>query len=282
MKRFSLFVLLAASASLTVFTSCSKDSATVTSESGSNAAASRAGRSAYAASSADRIDVILKDLSTANYSLSFENTNEAAGITRTQYGADNYLAFTDPQILKCPDFITKRYRAVPLWRIPKLIKPTCPDMVIDIAKLRELQKHLVQSDYKTFGALKEYGLSSGGGFLADDKFTSQFARMQYDKIDDATQDLNPASFLLLNQPGVTTGGFTRNFYGHADLNNIVLKRYRKSLIDIFKPTLKGCFDPKILAIIRERLMKIDPSVHKNLAVVPFAENNNIAMLQAQY
>ena len=82
----------------------------------------------------DRINAIVKDLALDSYSLSFEKAIPSGGITQTAYGADNYLAFADPQDLICPDPIRLRFKRIPIWKRPNFILPTCPDMTIDIVK----------------------------------------------------------------------------------------------------------------------------------------------------
>lgn len=232
--------------------------------------------------SADRIDAIMKDLDKNSYSLSFNKAMPDFGITRTAYGADNYLVFADPQDLICPDPILKRFKRIPIWRRPTFIWPTCPDMIPDIYRLREIREVLIKADIKQFGSLKEIQVASGGGVLAGEQMFSQFRSLKLDKIDDLTKDLNPAQYIMFNEPGRSEGGFTRNFYGYADINEIVFKKYKRNLKDLLKPTLKGCYDPLVLSEIRKRLLKFDPAAHKFLVVTPLAENKNIAVLQNQY
>lgn len=276
MNRLSSLTVTAGLAISLLVTGCSKEDNFVNKAAENNSGSSS--RSfATATTTYDRIDAIVKDLSTSNYSLSFEKAIPEAGITRTAYGADNYLAFADPQNLKCPDPIIWRYRRIPIWRRPIIIWPTCPDMVIDIYKLRQIRDLLVKADYKQFSGLREIGLTNGGGFLATDRFTSQFPAMKLDRIDEITKGLDASRYLLLSSPGSYTTGFTRSFYGYADLNSIVFKPYGKSLKD-FKPTLKGCFDPIILSTIKQKLQSMDPATYKYLTVTPLAENKNIAML----
>ena len=283
MKTTISIALQACLASALLFTSCKKDQKAEilganTDQSGVGPSSSQ--RSFYAATAPDRIDAIVKDLSLESYSLSFAKPIPEAGITKTAYGADNYLQFADPQNLICPEPIRLKYKAIPIWRRPNIIWPTCPDMIIDIYKLRQLKELLLKADYRQFGGLKEVALNAGGGFLADKQFTAQFANMQFDKIDEITKDLSHDRFLMLNDPAKLGSGATRSFYGYADLNRIVFKPYRKNLKDLLKPTLKGCFDPIVLSTIKKRLQGLDPAYYSNLAVTPLAENNNIAVLSA--
>ena len=232
----------------------------------------------YALTSGDRINEIVKDMAYDSYSFSFEKPNYSAGITQTAYGADNYLAFVDPQDLICPDPIRYRFKRIPIWKRPVMIQPTCPDMAIDIIKLKEVKDLLVKADPAQFGDLRELQMLNGGAFLVTKTFTSQYPTMQLDKIDGLTKDLNPESYLLLNNPGDFTGGFTRTFYGYADLNERVFKPRRTNLRDVLKPTLKGCFDPIILSIIRERLQRMDPVAFKELNVTPLGDDKTIGVL----
>jgi hypothetical protein len=226
----------------------------------------------------DRIDAIMKDLSTDSYSLSFDRPILSAGITRTAYGADNYLVFADPQDLICPDPIKFRQRLVPIWKIPVIVQPTCPDMSIDIYKLEQVRELLVKAAPLKYGKLQEIKLSNGGGLLATGKFTNQYANLKTDKIDAITKDLSSEKYLLFNAPGNFDGVFTRSFYGYADLNKIVFEPYRTNLKDILKPTLKGCFDPLVLSIIRDRLQRIDPALYKDLNVTTLPQDKSIGLL----
>jgi len=227
---------------------------------------------------ADRIDAIMKDLSTDSYSLSFDKPIRSAGITRTAYGADNYLVFADPQDLICPDPIKFRQKLVPIWKMPIFVQPTCPDMSIDISRLERVRELLAKAAPVKYGKLQEIKLSNGGGLLASEKFTNQYVNLKTDKIDAITKDLSSEKYLLFNPPGNVTGGFTRSFYGYADLNRILFEPYKINLKDILKPTLKGCFDPQILAIIKERLQRIDPVLYKDLNVTTLPQNQSIGLL----
>lgn len=283
MKRVKALALSATLAAV-AFTSCSKNGsfepAASDNEKETSVLASRT--TAITAPTSDRIDAIMKDLSSNSYSLSFDKAMPDYGITRTAYGADNYLVYADPQTLRCPDPILYRYKKIPIWRRPNFVQPTCPDMSPDIYKLRQIRELLAKADYTKYGALKEVSLLSGGGFLADERFLSQFQNTKLDRIDEITKDLRPDSYLLLNDPNSYTDGFTRSAYGYADLNSLVFRRYGYDLKKIFRPTLKGCFDPKVLDLIRQRLQSINPVTYKSLTVSPLAENKAIATLANQY
>jgi hypothetical protein len=86
---------------------------------------------------------------------------------------------------------------------------------------------------------------------------------------------------MLNDPKNPGSGATRSFYGYADLNEIVFRPYKKSLKDILKPTLKGCFDPETLKALKSQLQKIDPAYYSNLAITFLPENKSIAMLSVK-
>jgi hypothetical protein len=281
MKQLTALVLSATITAI-AFTSCSKDNSfqPASSAASEGATSTRTG-SAAAAITYDRIDAIMKDLSTNSYSLNFDQAMPDYGITRTAYGADNYLVFADPQTLKCPDPILARYKRIPIWRRPIIIQPTCPDMSIDPSKLSQVRDLLIKANYNKYATLKEISTLNGGGLLGDQKFMSQYPNIKLDRIDEITKDLSTDKFLMLNAPGSYTGGFTRSFYGFADLNSIVFRPYGKSLKDIFRPTLKGCFDPIILNTIRQRLQSMDPATYKYLTVAPLAENKSIAILYSQ-
>ncbi len=232
----------------------------------------------YRIASSDRIDEIVKGLAIDHYTLSFNSAIPNAGITRTAYGADNYLTYADPQDLICPEPFRLKQKRVPIWKLPTFIWPTCPDMIIDINRLSRVQELLAAADRASFGKLQQFKLSNGGGLLADERFTGQFRSMQLDKIDELTRDLNGEKYIMFQQPGDYSGGFTRSFYGYADLPSLVFKPYRKNLKDLLKPKLKGCFDPLVLTTIKERLQKIDPVQFKTLKVTPIAETKSVAVL----
>jgi hypothetical protein len=226
----------------------------------------------------DRIDEIVRGLAQDSYSLNFEKPMPSVGITRTAYGADSYVVYADPQDLICPDPIRFRQKLVPIWKIPNFIQPTCPDMVIDLDKLRQIGDLVVKGNQQLYGDLQVIKTTNGGGLLADKKFTGQFANQQLDKIDAITRDLNPEKYVLFNAPGDFSGGFTRCSYGYADLNINVLRAYKLNLKDILKPTLKGCFDPLVLSTIRERLEAVNPALYKGLNVTPIADGSQAAVL----
>lgn len=274
MKTLTSFAL---SASLTcaLFTSCTKDNMKPNSGDFTSAATET---SAASTAKGDRINAIMKDLSVNSYSLSFDKAMPEVGITKTAYGADNYLAFADPQDLICGDLIRWKYVRVPIWKRPNIVQPTCPDMSIDIYKLSQVQDLLMKGDYAQYGNLKQMKLLNGGAFMATETFTKEFSAMKADKIDEALNGLKLDGFLMLNAPGNFGTGATRNFYGQADLNKIVFQPYKKNLIDILKPTLKGCYDPIILSSIKERLQKIDPSFYKGLSVSYLPETKSIGIL----
>lgn len=265
---------LAFSASIAValfFTSCTKDNLnpgnSVNTDNASNSV------------TGDRIYEIVKDLSTDSYSLHFGKTYLDYGITQATYGANSYLAFADPQDVICPDPIRLRYKQIPIWRRPNIVWPTCPDMTPDIYKLSQIQELLISADPLRFKTLKQVKfINQEGGFFGTPAFFKQFPAMQYDKIDDATANLSLDKFLMLNDPRSLGTAATRSFYGYANLNDIVLKPYKKSLKDIFRPTLKGCFDPETLKALMSRLQSIDPAYYKSLTLTSLPENKSIGLL----
>ena len=277
MKHKLTFTLAATSVvAMLTFTNCKKDLQT---EPQMQETTVQANASNNAARTIDRVDQIMGDLSLDKYSLSFSNTAPTVGITRTAYGADNYLVFADPQDVICPEPIRYQIKKVPIYKRPNFIVPTCPDMSIDIIRLKELQDLIVKADPVQYKGLQQIQLLSGGGMLATPKFASQFTNLKSDKVDGLTQGLSPEKFIMLGAPDIAKGGiFARNFYGWADLNSIIFKPYRTNLRDIIKPTLKGCFDPLILKTIRERLVAINPALYKSLTVTPLQQNAAIGVL----
>lgn len=271
MKTPFLLALSASLASALLFTSCTKE----------NTSPSQVASSSNSSNSvtADRIETIMADLSTSSYSLSFTKTYPRSGIAKTAYGTDNYLAFADPQDLICGDPIRLKYKQIAIWKRPNIVWPTCPDMSIDIYKLGEVQKLLVSADPKLYGAVKQIKfINTEGAFLGTDAFTSQFPAMKLDKIDDAITTLSLDKFLMLNDPKNLGSGASRSFYGYADLNTVVLQPYKKSLTDLLKPTLKGCYDPTTIKALQDKLKSIDPVYYKGLNITYLAENKNIAIL----
>ena len=279
MKQIISFPLAAtAFAALLTFSSCSKSTDVATNAStNTENATNRLAVATFAAD--DRIDAIVRDLSVDNYSFSFDKPNTGIGITRTGYGTDNYLVFADPQDLICPEPIRRRFPRVPVWKRPQFIVPTCPDMAIDVTKLKEIENLLTKIDINRFGNMQHFRASNGATFLATESTLKTYSTLQLDKFDGITNDLNPAKFLLMSAPDPRQGGvFNRNFYGYAELNDIVFKPYRKNLKDLIKPTIKGCFDPIILKTIKERLMQVNPALYRGLEVSSLPESRAVAVL----
>lgn len=269
MKTPLSLALSASIACTLLFTSCQKENTT---------APANTQNSSDAVAGDDKIDAIMKDLSISSYSLSFDKPLPEAGITRTAYGVDNYLAFADPQDLKCGTSFRLKYRQIPIWRRPMIVQPTCPDMIIDPLKLTEIQNLLISADKTQFGSLKQIKFLTGGGFLATEAFTGQFPKMQLDKIDDALTGMSLTKYLLLNDPKKLDAYSTKSFYGYADLNKYVFAPYKRTLGDILPPTLKGCYDPIVLNSIKAKLQKIDASLYKGLTVTYLPESKSIGIL----
>jgi hypothetical protein len=275
--RISIALVATGVAATLAFTSCKKDLATNDGASNLNSVAS-AGRSTDI-SAPDRIDAIVKDLSLDSYSFSFSKPIPNAGITKTAYGADNYLVYADPQDLICPEPIRIRYKKVPIWKRPDFIQPTCPDMAIDVNKLTQVEQIMAKADPAQYGALKGIRISNGGAALAAQNFIKGYASLQLDKLDAMTKDLDPSRFVLLGAADNINGGaFTRGFYGYADLDALVFQPYKTNLRIIIKPTIKGCFDPQTLKIIRERLVEFNSRMYKGLTVTPLPQDKSIAVL----
>jgi len=152
-------------------------------------------------------------------------------------------------------------------------------MTPDIYKNAEIQKLLMSANPTLYKTLKQVKfINQPGGFMGTSAFFKQFPAMQYDKIDDATATLSLDKFLMLNDPRNLGTGATRSFYGYANLNDIVLKPYKISLKDILKPTLKGCYDPETLKVLRSRLQSIDPAYYKSLTLTSLPQNKSIGLL----
>jgi hypothetical protein len=272
MKRKTSFILAFFSiAAGLFFTNCQKEQNASTSISPNSSLTSATYYTRFSRQS-DRIDEIVKDLALDQYSLHFDRAIPSAGITRTAYGADNYLVFADPQDLICPDPIRIRQKYIPIWKIPNFIPPTCPDMIIDINKFEQIYKVVANADPAQFGSLKQIALINGGALMAGEKFTGQYANLRTDKFDELTSDLDPTRYIMFNAPGNFDGVFTRDAYGYADLAKYVFPRYKVNLKDLIKPTLKGCFDPLILEIIRKRLIDVNPETYKGLDVTLLGED----------
>lgn len=272
-------VTLSALAVMITIVSCSKNmqqhAQTAVGMSSSGAIAS----AVTAATREDRIDSIMKGVSADNYSFSFDKTYSASGITRTAYGADNYLVFADPQDVICGEPFRSQIKKVAIYKRPNFVVPTCPDMSIDIWKLGQIQELLIKADPLQYKTSKQIRLADGKALLTTEKFTRQYANLKSDRVDVLTKDLSPEKFLLLGNADVSNGGvFARNFYGWADLNAIFFQKYKLNLKDILKPTQKGCFDPLILKVIRERLVEQNAALYKSLTVTPLPQDKNIAVL----
>ena len=271
---------LAAAALISLFslTGCSKNMQQP-SQSANSITQSSNLASTLTATREDRIDSIMKGVAADNYSLSFEKTNSSIGITRTAYGADNYLVFADPQDVICGEPLRYQIKKIPIYKRPNFVVPTCPDMSIDIWKLGQIQELLTKAEPAVYKGSKQIKLADGKALIATERFTSQYANLKADRVDAITRDLSPEKFIMLGNADFANGGaFTRNFYGWADLNSLVFKQYKTSLKDILKPTQKGCFDPLVLKVIRERLVELNASLYRNLTVTPLTQDKNIAVL----
>ncbi|MEO6914573.1 MAG: hypothetical protein ABI151_02100 [Chitinophagaceae bacterium] len=276
-QHITLSIAATTFAALLTFTSCSKNEGFNTpSLDDSRLQTNAMTTSAY---TSDRVDAIVKDLSIDNYSFSFAKANAGAGITRTAYGSDNYLIFADPQDMICPEPIRRKFPKVAIWKRPNFIVPTCPDWTIDIHRLGQLQELISKVDFKQYGGLKQIRVEGGGAVMASQQMLKTYSAMKLDKLDDITGGFDGAKFIMLGASDAEKGGvFTRNFYGYANLNDIVMKPYKINLKDLIKPTLKGCFDPLILKAIREKLVSVNPALYKGLDVTTLPQNRNIAVL----
>jgi hypothetical protein len=78
-------------------------------------------------------------------------------------------------------------------------------------------------------------------------------------------------FLLLEDPANLSFGFTRYFYGGAP----------KIDFSRFRPILIGCFDPRILLNIKDRLAAMNPAVYKSLNVSPAAGGDSTIAVLSQ-
>jgi hypothetical protein len=229
----------------------------------------------------DRLDDIVKDLSDNNYSLSFDKTYPDFGITKTSYGAESFIAYADPQDVICPEPWRARFprSRVPIFRIPKIVQPTCPTMIpLDIAD--KVAGILSKADPTEFAGLKQIKLSNNKNvLLANEKFTSQYTALKADMIDDSvTNGLDDSKFLLLEDFGNLTPGFTRNFYGNANMDDIIKK------IDFFhivRPILIGCFDPQILTSLKDKLAAINPATYQSLQLTRLDQDSTVGVLSLQ-
>ena len=118
-------------------------------------------------SKTERLDDIVKDLSNESYSLHFDKEYPDFGITKTSYGAENYLVYADPGDLICGDPIIQKFKrgGIPIFRNPKIIWPTCPDLVpIDIGE--KLKNIITKADAIKYAGLELVKLSNNSAFLA--------------------------------------------------------------------------------------------------------------------
>lgn len=219
----------------------------------------------------ERVDDIVKDLAPESYSLHFDKEYPDYGITKTTYGAESYLVSAEPGDVICPDPIRVRLKGggIPIYRLPKIVWPTCPDFVpINLGE--KFKDILTKADAERFNGLELVKLANNNSFLATKQFKSQFASLKPDAIDDSVlANEDAGKFLLLEDPANLSSGFTRYFYGGAP----------KIDFSRFRPILIGCFDPRILVNIKDRLAAINPVVYKSLNVSPAAGgDSSIAVL----
>jgi|GEM_PF-2854240 len=273
-RRFFSLLTLSGVLGVLCFSNCTKDQNAPVNTDAAIAAQPRAG---VTLATPDRIDAIVKDLATENFSLSFAKTSPSTGITKTSYGADGYVQLASPDKLKLSVDVSRYQKYVPIWKRPNFIQPTCPDMSIDPRVLENLKQYLIKANPVEFSGLVEIPFIKSGGFLATEKFIGQYANLKPDTFDKIAAGLDGARFLMLTDAN-SGREFTRSFHGYANINDIVMKPYKKNWKDIFKPTIKGCFDPIILKTIKERLEKINPAAYASLTITPLAENRSIAVM----
>jgi hypothetical protein len=225
----------------------------------------------------DRIEEIVKDLGKEEYSLSFEKPITAKGVYKTAYGAENYLVYADPGDLICGDPIRRKFPRIPIWRIPKRVLPTCPDMVWNVKVAEQLNEFLAGADVAQFKGLRTVQFAGGGALFVTEKFTSQYAKLGLDKMDETVFDgLDGERYLMLMSNPMP--GFQRDFYGYADLGQFGLKGRKINPKDFFKPKLQGCFDPRVLEQIRERLIKVNPGQFESLQVTQLEQMKDVSVL----
>ncbi len=228
----------------------------------------------------DTLDSITKDLGNDDrLSLSFDKAMPEAGMSKTSYGVESFLTYADPQDLICGEPFRIKYKAgIPIWRIPKIIQPTCPTM-IPFEKADLFKNVLASLDKNQFGALKEVKLANGAALLGNDAYYRQYSAMKTDAFEDsALANLDGSKFLLLRSSEDMFKGANRDFYGTANLTGLVTAK-KINWKDILVPRLKGCFDPLILKQIKDQLVRINPDVYKNLAVRQIGQDSAIAVLQ---
>ncbi len=228
----------------------------------------------------DTLDAITKDLEGSDQlSLSFEKAMPEAGLSKTSYGRESYLTYADPQDLICGEPFRIRYKSgIPVWRIPKMIVPTCPTM-IPFEKINLFKGVLAALDKNQFGALKEVKLQNGAALLGSEAFYRPYSALRTDAFDDsALANIDGAKFLLLRSPNDMFTGATRDFYGTANLTGMLGEK-KINWKDIFVPTLKGCFDPEILKLIKDRLIRINPELYKGLDVRPLGQDAAFSVLR---
>ena len=212
-----------------------------------------------------RLDDIVKDLSADSYSLSFAKTNPDHGITKTSYGTESFIVYADPQDMICPEPWRIRFpkSTVPIFRFPTMVRPiiTCPEFV-PLNFGDRVTKILTEADPQEFSGIKQIKLVDGKNvLLANEKFTSQYASLKADMIDDSIlSGLDYNKFLLLQDPGNLSAGFTRYFYGNASMTT--MSSSEKFDFGRFRPVLIGCLDPKILTLIREKFAAWKPELNK--------------------
>jgi len=237
----------------------------------------------------ERLDDIVKDLSADSYSLSFDKTYPDYGITKTSYGAESIIAYADPEDVICGEPWRIRFpkSSVPIFKIPQIVQPTCPIMIpLDIAT--RVEDVLTKADPVGFAGLKQLKLvDSKNVLLANEKFTGQFAALKPDMIDDSVLNgLDYNKFLLLEEPGNLSPGFTRNFYGTANIPDNATKTNtitgaNTNFVKIYRPVLIGCLDPKILALIKERAIVFKLTTPTAWQLTTLGQDSTIGVLSKQ-
>lgn len=248
-------------AALSLF-SCSKDQKTT--EPSLPTSTTTAGARA---AGTDELDAILKDLDPTTYLLTFNGLPANNYITKAAYGSfsDEGFCGTPPRPNPFPELYKIGYTSgIPF---PKIWIKTCPTMIPfkDIAA--RAAALLQKVDAKTFADLAVTEIGPNQQLLATKTFLTAASRLQPDAMDKALSGLDLKGFRLTLPEGTRYPGFTRGFYGIADITKtpeaagarlpIYVGLTWKDIISKRFPNVIGCFDEKILINIRDRFARLD-------------------------
>ncbi len=215
------------------------------------------------------LSTVLKDLPENSYSLNFQDLGSDPILTKNTYGSMVAETMIDIDDI-CPPLVKIGYKKIPrivVWP-PTIINPpvivkTCPTMV----PIQYKDKVLDAIGKSTWQYAKGITSVKAGDYAVfmNTNLAKSYASIQPDSMDlQALQGINLDKVFLLPMMDNMGSFFKRSWYGQANLSEsgITFKIIR----DKFPPKQIGCLDPEQLTLIRENLVKLNPTQFEALKV----------------